>query len=899
MKSSEIREKFLKFFEGKEHKILPGSSLIPTDPTVLLTLAGMLQFKPIFLGQEKPAFKTVTTVQKCIRMNDIENVGKTSRHHTFFEMLGNFSFGGYFKKEAIAFAWELLNKEFGLPAEKMEIAVYKDDNEAFNIWKNDIGVPEVKIHRLGEDNNFWAAGPTGPCGPCSEIYYDLGEDSGCGKPGCAPGCDCDRYLEIWNLVFIQYNRNERGELVDLPSKNIDTGMGLERIASVLQNVSSNFETDLFVPIIRALDEMSKCKGDAFIVSRRIIADHIRAICHLLADGVLPSNEGRGYVLRRIIRRAVRHGKLLGIKEAFLHKLAAAVAEVNGDFYPELIKDLKSISSAIKTEEEHFKNTLQQGIDILNAVIKSGAKIIPGKEVFLLHDTYGFPVELTREIAGESGVTIDDKGFAKLMDEQKKTSRSSLHVSGTKDQIEKLKGLPATNFNGYNSCSTNAKIIHVDEEERLLVLDKTVFYPEGGGQVGDVGTLFLGKKEFPVTGTYGHIKGVIAHKVKSTKGLEVNEGVKAVVDAEKRKATSNHHTATHLLHSTLRELYGKDLKQAGSFVSPEGLRFDFNHFGAISKDDLQKIERRVNELIKAKMKVDVSELAIEEAKKKGALMFFGEKYGDRVRMIKIGDFSTELCGGTHVKNTGDISFFKIVSESAVSYGVRRIEAKAGDAARRYAIDQGNLEWERNKQMFGKYEALELRKEYLEGKPETYYQFFRITADDVESLKKLVAQGNIFVIESMLEDFKKKNAGLAERMKELEGDLEAENLEFISQNLDNFIKKSVEIKGSKAILCEFRHYSSDMLRNISDLVKTKMTSYVAALFSVKGNSIVLIISISPDLVAKGLDAAALAKCAAELLGGGGGGKKNIAEAGGRDASKIPLVFDLIVETIKAIL
>jgi alanyl-tRNA synthetase len=897
MKSSEIRDKFLKFFEEREHKILPGSSLIPADPTVLLTLAGMLQFKPIFLGIEKPEFKKVATVQKCIRMNDVENVGKTSRHHTFFEMLGNFSFGSYFKKEAIAFAWELLTKEFGLPAEKLEIAVYEKDNEAFTIWKNEIGIPIVKIHKLGEDNNFWAAGPTGPCGPCSEIYFDLGKERGCGKPGCAPGCDCDRFLEIWNLVFIEYDRNEKGKLIELPSKNIDTGMGLERIASVLQNVPSNFDTDLFAPIFASLDEISKCKDDKFLSSRRIIADHIRAIVHLIADGVLPSNDGRGYVLRRIIRRAVRHGKLLGMNDPFLFKLAAAVAEVNGEFYPELKKDLKSISAAIKTEEEHFKKTLQQGIDILDAFIKSGSKVIPGKDVFSLHDTYGFPVELTREIAMESGISIDQKGFDALMDGQKKLSRSSGSAAEVKSVVGKLKDLPATGFHGYDSCSASSKIIHLDEEDRLVVLEKTVFYPEGGGQTGDTGILYLGKKEYPVTGTYGQIKGVIAHKVKSVKGLEVNAGVKAVVDPEKRKAASSHHTATHLLHATLRELYGKELKQSGSFVSPEGLRFDFNHFGAVMKDDIQKIERRVNELIKEKLKVEISELSLEEAKKKGALMFFGEKYGDRVRMIKIGDFSTELCAGTHVKNTSEISFFKVVSESAVSYGVRRIEAKAGDAARHYVVEQGNAEWEKNKQMFGKYEALELRKEYLEGKPETYYQFFRITTDEVESLKKLAAQGNIFVIDSMLEDFKKKNAGLAERIKDLEGALETENLDFIKQNFDNFIKRSVDINGSKAIYCEFRHYSSEMLRKISDIVKTKMNSYVAALFSVKGSSIVLIISISPDLISKGLDASVLAKCAAELLGGGGGGKKNIAEAGGKDVSKIPLAFDLIVETIKA--
>ncbi|MFH1709840.1 MAG: alanine--tRNA ligase, partial [bacterium] len=817
MKSSEIRSKFLKYFEGKGHKVLPGSSLIPTDPTVLLTLAGMLQFKPIFLGQEKPKNKRVATIQKCIRMNDIEHVGKTARHHTFFEMLGNFSFGDYFKKDAISFAWEMLTKELGLQEEKLRIAIYEKDSEAFKIWNEDMKIPSTRIHKLGDDNNFWAAGATGPCGPCSEIYYDLGKDRGCGKPDCAPGCDCDRFLELWNLVFIEYNRDEGGRLIELPSKNIDTGMGLERIASVLQGVTSNFDTDLFVPILNSLNEIAKSRDDALLGSKRIIADHIRAIVHLIADGVLPSNDGRGYVLRRIIRRAVRHGKMLGINEPFLYKLAAVVAEVNGDFYTELKKELKSISAAIRTEEEHFRNTLQQGIDILNKLLKSGIKSIPGNEIFLLHDTYGFPVELTREIAAESGVAIDEKGFASLMEGQKQHSRIFGIAAEVKHYMGKLTDLLPTNFIGYNSLAADSKIIHIDEEDKLVVLEKTVFYPEGGGQVGDTGKFCLGKKEFTVTGTYGQIKGVIAHKVKSVKGLEPNAGVRAVVDAEKRKNTSIHHTATHLLQATLRELYGEGLKQSGSFVSPEGFRFDFNHLGSISKDDLEKIERRVNELVREKLKVEASEVSLEEAKKKSALMFFGEKYGDRVRMLKIGNFSLELCGGTHVKNTSEISFFKVTGESSVSYGIRRIEAKAGEVAKQYVLGLGNSEWEKNKQMFGKYEAMELKKQFTEGKPETYYQFFRITSDEIESLKKAVAQGNIFLINRMLEDFKKKNAGLAERIKQLESELEAENLSFVSERLDDYIKKSVDMNGSRIIQCEFKHYGSDMLRKVSDIIK----------------------------------------------------------------------------------
>jgi alanyl-tRNA synthetase len=896
MKSSEIRKKFLKFFESKGHKALPSSSLVPTDPTVLLTLAGMLQFKPIFLGMEKPKYKRVTTVQKCIRMNDIENVGKTSRHHTFFEMLGNFSFGDYFKKEAIAFAWELLTKEFSLPADKMLIAVFEKDDESFNIWNRDIGIPKERIYRLGEENNFWSAGATGPCGPCSEIYYDLGQSRGCGRPECAPGCDCDRFLEIWNLVFIQYNRDDKGRLIDLPARNIDTGMGLERIASILQCVPTNFGTDLFKPIMDSLDWFIKVSDEKLLDSKKIIADHIRAIVHLIADQVVPSNEGRGYVLRRLIRRAVRHGKLLGINEPFLFKLSNVVSEVNGQFYPEVKKDLKYISQAIKIEEDHFRKTLEQGIDLLKKMIAGGQKLIPGKDVFLLHDTYGFPVELTREIAGESGVAIDEEGFAVLMGAQKEHSRTSGIGIKSKHFMEKFVDLPPTNFVGYTSNSTDSKIAHIDEDDGLVVLEKTVFYPESGGQVGDVGKFVQEKKEFEVIETFGQISGVIAHKVKDLKGIKPKAPVKLLIDVAKRKAASANHTATHLLHSVLREIFGKGVRQSGSFVSPYGFRFDFSHFGSISKGDMEKIEKRVNELIKEKHKVDIMEVSQEEARKRGALMFFGEKYGERVRMIKIGNVSLELCGGTHVRNTSEIGFFKIINESSISSGVRRVEAAAGEAARQYILKLGSAEWEKNKEMFGRYETLELKKEFLEGKPETYYQFFRITSDEIETLKKAVSQGNILLVDKILEDFKKKNSGLSGRIDQLKGEMEAENLEAISKNLGSYIKDAIEIKGTKIFMCEFRHYESETLRKISDIIKGQMRSYVSAIISTYADKVMMILSVSDDLVSRGIDAGALAKIAASVLGGGGGGKKTIAEAGGRDASRVKPAFDRIVEEVR---
>jgi len=897
MKSSEIREKFLNYFENNGHKVLPGSSLIPSDPSVLLTLAGMLQFKPIFLGIEKPKSKRVTTVQKCMRMNDIENVGHTSRHQTFFEMLGNFSFGDYFKKEAISFAWELLTSEFKITPEKLLIAVFKDDNEAYTIWNKQIGIPAENIFKLGEDNNFWAAGPTGPCGPCSEIYYDLGIERGCGKPDCSPGCDCDRFLEVWNLVFIQYNRDENGNLHDLPSKNIDTGMGLERIASILQNVPTNFDTDLFVPILKAIDDIYKCADPKLLSSKRIVADHIRAIVHLIADQVIPSNEGRGYVLRRIIRRAVHHGRLLGIKEPFLYKLVPVVSEVSCAFYPDLKKDIKFICQIIKDEEEHFRRTLEQGMETLDKLIKSGSKVIPGADAFLLHDTYGFPFELTNEIAKESGIVVDEEGFKKLMEGQKQLARTSTAAGVTKQYYDKLPELPNSKFEGYTELTVDTKVIHIDEKEKLVVLEKTTFYPEAGGQVGDTGKLIQNKKEFEVVDTVGHIGGVIIHKMKSIIGLKNKTPVKACVDPAKRKPVSIHHTATHVLHATLRELFGKGVRQSGSFVSSDGFRFDFSHTGAISKDDIERIERRVNEILKQKLKVDVMEMPIEEAKKLGALMFFGEKYGEHVRMIQIGDFSRELCGGTHIKNTSEISFFKIMSEGSVSSGIRRIEATAGDVAKNGVIASGTAEWEHNKSMFGKYETLELKKEFLEGKPETYYQFFRITADEIDSLKKAVDQGNVFLINRMLEDFKKKNAGLVGRIHELEYDLEAENLDFVKQNLDSYINSAVDVKGVKVIRAEFRHYSPQLLRKISDLIKQKVPTFAAVLFSTHAERVALILSISQDLVDKGIDASALVKVIAKEIGGGGGGKKNIAEAGGHDHTKLQQVFDKLLEELRS--
>ncbi|MBU1026313.1 MAG: alanine--tRNA ligase, partial [Candidatus Margulisbacteria bacterium] len=650
MKSSEIRERFLKYFESKGHKILPGSSLVPTDPTVLLTLAGMLQFKPIFLGQEKPEQKKATTVQKCVRTIDIDQVGKTARHHTFFEMLGNFSFGDYFKKGAIEFAWELLTKEFKLPVEKLLIAIYEKDDEAFDLWHKDMGVPENRIFRLGEDNNFWAVGPTGPCGPCSEIYYDLGPERGCGKPDCAPGCDCDRFLEVWNLVFIQYNRNEKGELIPLKKKGIDTGMGLERITSVIQGVASNFDTDLFVPIIEKIRKLTKEQNPAQ-VSLHIIADHARAVTHLISDGVTPENAGRGYVLRRLIRRAVRHGKLLGVNEPFLFRLSQDIISSMKDVYPILEEKSKLIAQVIKTEEENFFQTLEQGMALFGQVMKdhSQDKTIPGEVLFKLHDTYGFPVELSSEIAAEQGFKLDMAGFDAEMEKQKERARQA----GLSEDKKKLAHLDLdkfkeTKFVGYEKTEDNVKVEAVFADEKFVILDKTPFYGESGGQVGDTGILEIDKKAVRVIDTLKTVNGTIVHEVDALNGLKDNVKVKATVDASKRRATEAHHTATHLLHKALREVFGDHVRQAGSHVGPEKLRFDFTHFHALTCQETEKIEEIVNKKINEKIKVEVLQKSYKDAVKMGAIALFGEKYGDKVRVLKIGDYSMELCGGTHVK-----------------------------------------------------------------------------------------------------------------------------------------------------------------------------------------------------------------------------------------------------------
>ena len=679
MRSSEIRDTFLKYFEGRGHTVLPGSSLIPKDPTVLLTLAGMLQFKPIFLGLEKPKVSRAATVQKCIRTNDIENVGHTARHHTFFEMLGNFSFGDYFKDDAIVFAWELLTKELNLDKKKLWIAVYEKDDESLNIWENKIGAERSRIVKLGEDNNFWAAGPTGPCGPCSEIYYDLGEKYGCGSKGCAPGCDCDRFLEIWNLVFMEFNRDERGVLLPLPKKNIDTGMGLERITSVLQEVPSNFETDLFVPIINkvcAISGISEWKSNPSV---KIIADHARAAAFLINDGLTPGNEGRHYVLRRIIRRAIMHGRKIGIKNMFLSDLSATVEAVMGDFYKDLTKNLEYISRTIKIEEESFGKTIETGMDILESVIKKAAGVISGSDAFKLYDTYGFPIEMTKEIARERGFSVDMNGFeASMLGQKEKSKQSSKKYSiGT---IPQIKGYPATEFAGYDHLETESTVIGIVDD--FIILDRSPFYVESGGQDSDKGWLVVERNKFDIKRLIKTAEGVILHKIDANILPHKGEKIRAVVNKEIRGMIAAHHTSTHLLHAALHKVVGETAVQRGSFVGSDKFRMDFTSVEALKDEELKQVETIVNDAVNKKINVNTIITSPEEAKQMGATALFGEKYGDKVRMVEVEGVSKELCGGTHVNNTSEIGLFKITKESAIAQGIRRIEAVSGKNAEEY-------------------------------------------------------------------------------------------------------------------------------------------------------------------------------------------------------------------------
>ncbi|WP_295255462.1 alanine--tRNA ligase [Veillonella sp.] len=864
MKGNELRQAYLKFFESKQHLILDSFSLIPeNDPSLLLIGAGMAPLKPFFTGKLVPPRTRVTTCQKCIRTGDIENVGRTARHHTFFEMLGNFSFGDYFKKDAIHWAWEFLTEVIKLDKNRLYVTVYPDDQEAYDIWHKEVGMPEDHITRL--EDNFWEIGE-GPCGPDSEIFYDLGESRGCGEPDCAPGCDCDRYLEIWNLVFTQFNRTADGEYVPLEKKNIDTGAGLERLASVLQNKESNFETDLIFPIIEKAAEMAKVTyhTDANTdVSLKVIGDHARAITVLISDGVLPSNEGRGYVLRRILRRAVRHGRLLGIEGRFLTDLVDVVIDILGSGVPGLIEKHDFIKRVVANEEDRFNQTLAQGLDMLGALInelkEAKATEVPGAEVFKLYDTYGFPWELTEEIAGEAGLTIDMAGFESAMAEQRARARAAREDVDAKVATPDITFLRDEKLTDDESATSSEVLMLGEGATRLdsasdgmevtLIVRTTPFHAEGGGQLGDTGFIVgpMGKmevhttKKLPERTTY-HVGTIVEGN------LQVGDTVQFEVDTTRRLAMARNHTATHLLHAALKQVLGNHVNQAGSLVMPDRLRFDFTHFSPVTAEELQQITDLVNgEILKA-VSLNIQEMSMDEAKKLGAMALFGEKYGDRVRVVTVPDFSIELCGGSHVVNTAVIGTFRILSEGGIGSGVRRIEAVTGEAALQLAQK----------------EQAELREvaTLLKTKPE----------DIVARAQQLV-----------------------EETKQLEHELAAARKELMSGGLDAVLNTAFDAGEFKAVVADVKAADMDELRSTADMVRDKIGSGIVLLGMAGDDKVNFVCMATKDAVKAGFHAGNIVKATAQAAGGNGGGRPDMAQAGGKNPSALQNALEKGKETI----
>ncbi|QFT21622.1 Alanine--tRNA ligase [Pseudomonas sp. THAF187a] len=859
MKSAEIREAFLSFFEEKGHTRVASSSLIPAnDPTLLFTNAGMNQFKDCFLGLEKRAYTRATTSQKCVRAggkhNDLENVGYTARHHTFFEMLGNFSFGDYFKRDAIHYAWEFLTSEkwLKLPKEKLWVTVYATDDEAYDIWTKEVGVPTERMIRIGDNkgapyasDNFWAMGDTGPCGPCTEIFFDHGEHIWGGPPG-SPEEDGDRYIEIWNNVFMQFNRTADGVLHPLPAPSVDTGMGLERISAVLQHVNSNYEIDLFQNLLAASAKAIGC-ANAGEASLKVVADHIRSCSFLIADGVTPSNEGRGYVLRRIIRRACRHGNKLGAKGSFFYQIVAALVAEMGEAFPELKQQQAHIERVLKTEEEQFAKTLEQGLKILEQdLVELKGKVIPGDVVFKLYDTYGFPVDLTADIARERELSVDEAGFEREMEAQRERARSASAFGMDYNTLVKVD--TDTHFLGYEGTSGSGQIIALfkagaavdslaEGEEGVVVLDQTPFYAESGGQVGDCGYLEGAGVRFDVRDTTKAGGAFLHHGVVVRGGLNVGTSVKAEVEAEVRQATALNHSATHLLHEALRIVLGDHVQQKGSLVNSQRLRFDFSHFEAIKPEQLKQLEDIVNRVVRENSAVETEITDIETAKAKGAMALFGEKYGDQVRVLSMGgDFSVELCGGTHVARTGDIGLFKIVSEGGVAAGVRRIEAVTGAQALAY--------------LNGAEEQLKEAASLVKG-----------NRDNV--LDKLSA--------------------LLERNRQLEKELEQLKAKAASAAGNDLAASAVDVKGTKVLAARLDGLDGKALLALVDQLKNKLGSAVILLGGVFDEKVVLVAGVTQDLTGK-LKAGDLMRQAAAAVGGKGGGRPDMAQGGGVDAGKL---------------
>ncbi|MGI6712950.1 MAG: alanine--tRNA ligase [Bacillota bacterium] len=878
MTGKELREKFLKFFEGKGHKIVPSSSLVPhNDPTLLFTNAGMVQFKNVFLGLEQRPYSRAVTAQKCVRAggkhNDLDTVGRTARHHTFFEMLGNFSFGDYFKKEAISYAWEFLTEELHLPKDKLYITVFYDDNEAYNLWLELTGVPENHIIRLGEKDNFWSMGDTGPCGPCSEILIDRGEHLRCNAKECGIGkCDCDRWLEIWNLVFMQFNRDDNGIITSLPTPSIDTGMGLERVASVVQNVPTNYDTDLLKELINYIEKAigKTCPPDERGFPFRVIADHARSCSFLVADGVLPSNEGRGYVLRRILRRAVRFVKVLGREEPFLCEMVPSVVRLMGDAYPEIKQKQEYIQKVIRIEEERFHETLSDGMkvaaDIIERIKAVGHKELTGSDAFLLYDTYGFPIDLTEDIAEENGITVDKAGFEAAMDEQRKKARAARNDSKSFNEavalVSLLTGISPTVFLGYESYQAQGKILGLlvngekvhkmsKGEQGYLVLDQTPLYAESGGQVGDTGRITNSKGKGLVVDTQKLVNGVFLHRVILEEGSwEVGDMVEAVVDQERRHNIARNHTATHLIHKVLKTVIGEHANQSGSLVEPDRLRFDFSHFTGLSKEELIQVEDIVNQAVLNNLPVTTIETDLDKAKEMGATALFGEKYGDKVRIVKIGEFSMELCGGTHCRSTGEIGLVKLLSEEGIGAGLRRVEAITGNKAREYLIQQ----------------------EFILG-------------EAAQALK------------TMPHEVVKKVELLLTELKSKEKEIEQYQAKIAKQNVIELLSEVREISGVKILVAQVHAPDMNALRSMADLLRDKLGSGVIVLGAITNNKVNFVAMVTPDLKGKGLHAGNILRETAKVAGGGGGGRPDMAQAGGKDPDMILPALDKAWEIIQA--
>jgi hypothetical protein len=872
---NEIRKMFLDFFDSKGHLVMKSFSLVPhNDNSLLLINSGMAPLKPYFTGQEIPPRKRVATCQKCIRTGDIENVGKTARHGTFFEMLGNFSFGDYFKKEAISWTWEFLTEVVGLDKDRLYPSVYLEDDEAFDIWNKEIGIPSERIFRFGKEDNFWEHG-SGPCGPSSEVYYDRGPKYGCDRPGCTVGCECDRYMEVWNNVFTQFNSDGKGNYTELENKNIDTGMGLERLAVALQDVDSIFEVDTIKALLDSVATLAGIRykdDDIKDISLRLITDHIRSCTFMISDGIMPSNEGRGYVLRRLLRRAARHGRMLGIDKKFLAELANVVIASSKDGYPELEEKKAMILKVLTEEEDKFYKTIDQGLailaDIENSMQKEGRKLMSGEEAFKLYDTYGFPIDLTKEILEEKNLSLDEEGFNLAMKEQKEKARKARkttnYMGADVTVYQSLDPSLSTEFVGYGIYEGEGKITALTTENDIvtslkedeigtIITDKTVFYATMGGQMADTGIIKVGDSIFEVDDVIKLQGDKIGHVGKVVSGsFNLGDTVHFEVDIANRESTCKNHSGTHLLHKALRTVLGTHVEQAGSLVASDRLRFDFTHFSALTKEELQKIEELVNKEIKASNTVKTDIMELEDAKKSGAMALFGEKYHGKVRVVSMGDFSKELCGGTHVSNTAEIGAFKIISESGIAAGVRRIEALTGDALLNY------------------YKSIE---------------------EDLHDLANL--------LKANTNETKIRLKALIDELKELKAENDKLKAKLAKDSISNVENDIIEVKGVKVLCKKLEGVEVNELRTLGDNLKSSTDDGVVVLASIVGGKVNLLAMAGDEAIKKGANAGNIIKVIAPIVGGGGGGRPNMAQAGGKNPEKIDEALANVKVTLEAML